>query len=143
MKRIPTVFFLIGCLIGLAASTRADQPAVGFWLVEVSKLAEATGDGEETLAAVQQHVLDEVAECRGHFNGDCDLWMRTEAVQFRLKAKDDGKVLGYSISLSGPRDRSVPRVSEGSLAVDGGFCVQEGWRKKTFVVVFRRLNLKH
>ncbi len=138
MKRM-TVTMLIAML--LCGWAMADSPAVGYWLVERSNLTNAVNQAGG-LAKVEESVLDELADCHGRFNGTCDLWLHARAVQFRLKATDDGKMIEYSIDLSWPQVKVQPRQSEGQVEVGTVFVAKEGWAKESVVLVMRRLNLK-
>jgi hypothetical protein len=125
----------------LCVPAMADSPAVGYWLVERSSLTNAVNLAGG-LARVEESVLDEMADCHGHFNGSCDLWLHARTVQFRLKATDDGKRVDYSISLSRPQVKEPPRSSTGRIDVGQEFVAKDGWEKDPVVLVLKRLNLK-
>lgn len=137
MKRM-TLTILIAML--LCGPAMADSPAVGYWLVERSSLTNAVNEAGG-LAKVSEAVLDEMAECHGHFNGTCDLRLHARSLQFKIKATDDGKTVDYSIALSGP-GVNLQRRASGRIEVAQAFVAKNGWEKESVVLILKRLNLK-
>ena len=127
--------------IFLSISALADSPAVGFWLVEKSSLTNAVNLAGD-LAKVKESDLDEMAACRGHFNGSCDLTLYVDTLQFRLKATDENKTVDYSIRLSWSNIKAQPRESAGKLEVANALVAKDGWENEPYVLVMKRLNLK-
>jgi hypothetical protein len=125
----------------LSISALADSPAVGFWLVQKSSLTNAVNLAGD-LTKVKESDLDEMAECRGHFNGTCDLTLYVHALQFRLKATDQNKTVDYSLRLSWSHVKAHPKESAGKLEVAQAFVAKDGWEKESYVLVMKRLNLK-
>lgn len=140
-SRIPGIFILIGFLFAMGTVARADAPAVGYWVVDVSDLIEAIDGKVKDLQNLKSDKLDGIAISHGWFDGDCDLWFRTKTVQFRIEARDDGKELEYTMRLWTPQAKS--QEFGGKLAVTTSrFSAEDGWRGKKTIVVFRRVNLK-
>ena len=126
----------------LALPAMADHPAVGYWLIESAKLTNAVNSAG-SLDKVKESDLDDMAECRGTFKGNCDVWLLARtAIQFRLKADDDGKSISYSVKVSYPMVKVSPKDSEGKLEVGSVPSAKEGWEKDKYVLVMQRLNLK-
>jgi hypothetical protein len=119
----------------------ADRPAVGFWLVERNMLADAVNKAGG-LAKVSEADLDDIVMCHGRFKGDCDLWLEANTTRFHLKAIDDGKTIGFSISFVLTHVKMPSRVAEGKMDVEGILVAMDGWEKVSTVLLMKRLNLK-
>jgi hypothetical protein len=124
-----------------AVSVMADSPAVGYWLVATRSLTNAVNQAGE-LSKVDQTVLDSTAECRGHFNGPCDLVFQAGTAQFRIKATDDGATIDYTVVYFWPQVKVAARESHGCVKVGHDLVAKVGWEKDAFVLVMKRLNLK-
>jgi len=119
----------------------ADEPAIGFWIVDVAKLEKAVED-YGALNKIHDPDMSLIAECSGRFGGkDCDFHLRSETLSLDISAKSDGSQLDYRAVLGWGKVKRAALVFDGSIKVDPTWSLPDGWENRKQIIVFRRLNL--
>jgi len=131
-------------LWGVSAPAMADHPALGYWLVSIEQLTKEIDRAGE-LSKVDVGTLEKMAECHGYFSfkGVCHLRMNAKTVQIGIDAEDDGKAVKYSFQLRRSSSLNQSAGSQGELIVQNDLAVKDGWQQDSYVLVLKRLNLKH
>ena len=128
--------------IALSASALADEPATGFWVVEVAALKRAMAECG-TLQRIDDTRMSMIAECSGRFKGrDCDFHFQSAYISLNITAIDDGAQLEYKAVLGwGEVKRAA--LDFGGVARPGEtWSVPDGWEAAKYLIIFKRLNLK-
>ncbi|MEI6219042.1 MAG: hypothetical protein WCP86_09090 [bacterium] len=128
--------------IMISASALADEPATGFWVVEVAALKKAIAE-YGALQKIDATEMSMIAECSGRFKGkECDFHFQSARISFSITAIDDGAQLKYKAVLGWGGVKRAALDFNGVTKLEKIWSLPNNWETSQYLILFKRLNLK-
>ena len=90
---------LIGLTFFFCLHAMADVPATGYFLVDTKELYAFLASSRKDVSRLTMAEVEKMAVVSGHFEGDCNLHLRSRYYQYHIKARrvDDGTIYAFSV----------------------------------------------
>jgi hypothetical protein len=134
--------FLISVLIFLCSTSSvfADTPVTAFYVVKTDELKELIPEGGK-LEDVDLLRVEDISTAKGHFEGDCNFYLKTNDYQYHFKAVSTDDNLVFSFRMFSQKDKKKVFSSSGEVKVEEKFSAKKDWPQEEYAVLFRRANL--
>lgn len=90
---------VIGLMVLFCLAAMADVPATGYYLVDTKELYALLTSSKKDVSRLTVAEAEKMAVISGHFEGDCNLRLRSRYFQYHIKARhvDDGTIYVFSV----------------------------------------------